>query len=103
MKTAPASVMRTPPYEPPMLNRIVITSAFFRKLSPKAEKNWHQNRGAKRRLRRRLSIEGSSSFGAFGRTGAFHLRGISGDVQIDEVRGGRRQVADHDHSQARGI
>jgi hypothetical protein len=26
------------------------TSAVLRKLSPKAEKNWHQNRGAKRRV-----------------------------------------------------
>src|SRR5687768_13892927 len=98
MKTAPAIVMRAPPREPPMSNRIVITSAFFRKLSPKAEKNWHQNRGAKRRQRRRLSIAGSSSFDAFGRTGALHLRGVSGDVQIDEVCGGRQQVADHDHA-----
>jgi hypothetical protein len=26
------------------------TSAVLRKLSPNAEKNWHQNRGAKRRV-----------------------------------------------------
>ena len=71
-----------------MLNRIVITSAFFRKLSPKAEKNWHQNKGAKRRERRRLSIEGSSNFDAFARAGASRLRGISGDVQVDEMGGG---------------
>src|SRR3954454_19259338 len=33
----------------PALNRMRNTSAFFKKLSLKAEKNWHQNRGAKRR------------------------------------------------------
>ena len=35
--------------EPPILNRIRNTSAFLRKLSLNAEKNWHQNSGAKRR------------------------------------------------------
>ena len=34
---------------PAILNRIRNTSAFFRKLSLNAEKNWHQNSGAKRR------------------------------------------------------
>jgi hypothetical protein len=33
----------------PALNRIRNTSAFFKKLSLNAEKNWHQNKGAKRR------------------------------------------------------
>ena len=33
----------------PGANRIRKTSAFFRKLSLNAEKNWHQNSGAKRR------------------------------------------------------
>ena len=32
------------------MNRIRNTSAFFRKLSLNAEKNWHQNSGAKRRV-----------------------------------------------------
>src|SRR5438874_11500952 len=35
---------------PPMWNRMRKTSAFLRKLSLKAEKNWVQNRGAKRRV-----------------------------------------------------
>src|SRR5882757_9176121 len=49
MKTAAASVMRDSAAEPPILNRIRNTRAFFRKLSLNAEKNWHQNSGAKRR------------------------------------------------------
>src|SRR5262249_42168335 len=47
MKMAPASV--TSQFGPPSWNRIRKTSAVLRKLSLKAEKNWHQNRGAKRR------------------------------------------------------
>ena len=35
---------------PPIWNRIRKTSAVLRKLSPNAEKNWHQNNGAKRRV-----------------------------------------------------
>ncbi|GJE03770.1 hypothetical protein GMJLKIPL_5727 [Methylobacterium isbiliense] len=56
MNAAPASVTRaadppsTPPPAPPTPNRIRNTSAFLRKLSLKAEKNWHQNSGAKRRV-----------------------------------------------------
>src|SRR6516162_1551236 len=46
---APANVTRDSPDWPPILNRISKASAFFRKLSLKAEKNWHQNNGAKRR------------------------------------------------------
>src|SRR6266478_7745492 len=49
MKMAPASVTSASPAAPPILNRISKTSAFFRRLSLKAEKNWHQNSGAKRR------------------------------------------------------
>src|SRR5215475_7719291 len=50
MKTAAASVIKASALSPPIWNRIRKTSAFFRKLSLKAEKNWHQNRGAKRRV-----------------------------------------------------
>ena len=49
MNTAPASVTSASAFEPATLNRIRKTSAFLRKLSLKAEKNWHQNSGAKRR------------------------------------------------------
>src|SRR6266436_8623503 len=49
MKMPPASVTSASPVAPPILNRISKTSAFFRRLSLKAEKNWHQNSGAKRR------------------------------------------------------
>src|SRR5215469_468594 len=49
IKTPPAKVTSDSPVRPPILNRISKTSAFFKKLSLKAEKNWHQNSGAKRR------------------------------------------------------
>src|SRR5271170_641209 len=49
INTPPASVTSDSPDWPPILNRIKSASAFFRKLSLKAEKNWHQNSGAKRR------------------------------------------------------
>ena len=50
MKTPAANVTSTSPAWPPILNRISKASAFFRKLSLKAEKNWHQNSGANRRV-----------------------------------------------------
>src|ERR1700743_1538600 len=53
MKIAAASVISGAAPEPPILNRIRKTRAFLRKLSLNAEKNWHQNRGAKRRDNRR--------------------------------------------------
>src|SRR6266403_6027209 len=49
MKIAPAKLTSASPACPPILNRINKTSAFFSKLSLNAEKNWHQNNGAKRR------------------------------------------------------
>src|SRR3954468_1921026 len=51
MKTAAASVINASASEPPMWNRMRKTREFLRKLSLKAEKNWVQNRGAKRRVR----------------------------------------------------
>src|SRR5882672_4789309 len=50
MKTAAASVINASPADPPIWNRIRKTSEFLRKLSLNAEKNWVQNRGAKRRV-----------------------------------------------------
>src|SRR5215469_13914347 len=50
MKRPPANVTSTSPACPPILKRISKASAFFRKLSLKAEKNWHQNSGANRRV-----------------------------------------------------
>src|SRR6187200_2401237 len=52
MKTAAASVTSAPACDPPMSgwNRMRKTRAFLRKLSLNAEKNWHQNNGAKRRV-----------------------------------------------------
>src|SRR5262245_26418608 len=49
MNTAAASVISVSAELPPILYRIRKTSAFLRKLSLNAEKNWHQNSGAKRR------------------------------------------------------
>src|SRR6185312_9454731 len=49
MNVAAASVMSVSAAPPPILNKIRKTRAFFRKLSLNAEKNWHQNSGAKRR------------------------------------------------------
>src|ERR1700759_453680 len=50
MNTAAASVINARAPEPPIWNRMRKTSAFLRKLSLNAEKNWGQNRGAKRRV-----------------------------------------------------
>ena len=49
-KSAPATVtsMAAVAGEAPTLNRMRNTRAFLRTLSLKAEKNWHQNSGAKR-------------------------------------------------------
>src|SRR6476659_2425243 len=62
MNTAAARVMRDSAADPPILNRIRNTRAFLRKLSLNAEKNWHQNSGAKRRdSRRGLEAAGDGS------------------------------------------
>ena len=49
MKIAPASVTSAAASSEAILNRIRRTSVFFRKLSLKADRNWAQNSGAKRR------------------------------------------------------
>src|SRR3974390_3120444 len=51
MNTAAASVINDSPIDPPIWKSIRKTNAVFRKLALKAEKNWHQNRGANRRDR----------------------------------------------------
>src|SRR5207342_478262 len=60
MKTAAASVINASASEPPMWNRMRKTREFLRKLSLKAEKNWVQNKGAKRRVRSRDEDIGGS-------------------------------------------
>src|SRR3954467_14310721 len=50
MNTAAVSVISASRFPTPGANRIRKTSAFLRKLSLNAEKNWHQNSGAKRRV-----------------------------------------------------
>jgi hypothetical protein len=62
MNTAAASVISASALLAATWNKIRKTSEFFRKLSPKAEKNWHQNRGAKRRVRSKDDEEDISSF-----------------------------------------
>src|ERR1700730_8821243 len=60
MKIAVASAISDSEFGPAHLNRIRKASAFFRKLSLKALKNWHQNSGANRRVANRLDdIRGS--------------------------------------------
>jgi hypothetical protein len=56
---AGASAMSAAEFGPAHLKRIRKTSAFFRKLSLKALKNWHQNRGANRLVANRLDVIGS--------------------------------------------
>ena len=63
MNTAAVSVISASRFATPGANRIRKTSAFFRKLSLNAEKNWHQNSGAKRRDVIRLLDIGDSSRG----------------------------------------
>src|SRR5438309_1164896 len=63
MNTAPLSVTSEPEFSPPSLNRMRMTSAFLRKLSLNAEKNWHQNSGAKRRVARRFVAMARGPFG----------------------------------------
>src|SRR5258708_13982854 len=67
MRIAGASAMSASELGPAHLNRIRKTSAFFRKLSLKALKNWHQNSGANRRVANRLDDIGGirSWFGGF--------------------------------------
>ena len=61
MKTAAASVINASASErPDAWNRIRKTREFLRKLSLKAEKNWVQNKGAKRRVRSRDEDIGGS-------------------------------------------
>src|SRR5271154_5295793 len=49
INVAPASVINASALPPAIWNKMRNTSAVLRKLSPNAEKNWHQKRGAKRR------------------------------------------------------
>ena len=55
MKMPMASVIIAPASFSPSRNRISMASMLRTKLSLKAEKNWHQNNGAKRRLRIRTA------------------------------------------------
>src|SRR6266436_992094 len=61
MRAAGASAIRASEYGPAHLNRSSKTSAVLRKLSLKALKNWHQNRGANRRVANRLGVIGGPS------------------------------------------
>src|SRR5439155_8023975 len=83
MKVAAARVIKASEPDPPSLNRMRKTSAFLRKLSPNAEKNWHQNSGAKRRdsIRGVAIGSGPSSLAAilpWPRPGGDSLRRVTG-------------------------
>src|ERR1700746_950852 len=67
MKTAAATVMSAWASSPPIWNRMRKTCAFLRKLSLNAEKNWVQNRGAKRRV---ISRDDDMAFPFLARTRA---------------------------------
>src|SRR5947209_16097105 len=60
MNTAAASWVSGSARLPPIWNTIRKASAFLRKLSLKAEKNWHQNNGEKRRDKSKVDIGRSS-------------------------------------------
>ena len=53
MNVPTASVIRGPASDSPSRNRISMASMLRTKLSLKTEKNWHQNKPAKRRARNR--------------------------------------------------
>ena len=78
---APASVIRASESSPAILKRIRKTSEFFRKLSLKALKNWHQNKGAKRLVVSRLEdINGSASWWRLSSRG---LQAPGGETQTE--------------------
>src|SRR5215216_4397681 len=81
MNTAAASVISASAFSPPILNTIRKASAFLRKLSLKAEKNWHQNSGEKRRdISREVDIGRILNSRAGGSCpGTGQSRGILGD------------------------
>src|SRR5262245_1252776 len=87
MKTAAASVINASAPSPSILNRIRNTSAFFRKLSLKAEKNWHQNRGAKRRVLSRENIASPNV-----RSGVERLRSLPHAHSKDRTIWAKRQA-----------
>src|SRR5262249_17753321 len=95
MNVAPASWISSAEWLSPSLNRIRMVSALLRKLSLKAEKNWHQNSGAKRRVViRRTAMGFGSGAGAslVARTTPAKAGGKCGDGPgyrpRDEVPGG---------------
>ena len=62
MKIAPAMVTNPAPPAWPSWKTIRKTSAFLRKLSLKAAKNWHQNSGANRFVVKSLRNMASSGY-----------------------------------------
>jgi hypothetical protein len=67
MKIASASVFSEAAPSPPIWKTMRNPSAFLRKLSLNAEKNWHQNSGAKRRdVMRCIDMARASPIGSNG-------------------------------------
>ena len=77
MKVPTASVINGPASDSPSRNRISMASMLRTKLSLKTEKNWHQNKPAKRRARNKeasmanggIEVAGSSLMCATARRG----------------------------------
>src|ERR1041385_6407951 len=100
MNTAAASCVSGSARLPPIWKTIRNAKAFFRKLSLNAEKNWHQNRGAKRRdSKMDLDAAGDGSVMAQAYAKKTRLRPVSwvatGQCNIDRIpqnnRGGRHE------------
>src|SRR3954470_12005098 len=99
MNTAAVSVISASRFSTPGANRIRNTSAFLRKLSLNAEKNWHQNSGAKRRDVIRLSDIGDSPRGG---NVAVPLRVVAGLAQAVIPEAAKRLSGTHLSSHVRG-
>src|SRR5438067_7765814 len=100
MNTAAVSVISASRLVTPGANRIRNTSAFFRKLSLNAEKNWHQNSGAKRRDVIRWSDIGDSPRAA--RMVAGPITVVAGLAQAVRPEAAERLSGIHLSSHARG-
>src|SRR3954470_9879674 len=114
MNTAAASCVSGSARLPPMWKTIRNANAFFRKLSLNAEKNWHQNKGAKRRDSKsdlEAAGDGSVMCSLMEQAYAKNARlrpvscGATGQCKLDRIpqnnRGGRHEHGFHGASRRR--
>ncbi len=80
MKMPTASVISAPASASPSRNRISMASMLRTKLSLNAEKNWHQNKGAKRRLRIRAASVARSADAMLRRAPSPRRLGVADDA-----------------------